>query len=362
ADLLYHRLLTIKKEDRESLIHTATDGEIYGHHEPYGDMALAALIKKVEDREDFTITNYAAYLSNHPALDEAFLYLGEEEKGTSWSCSHGVSRWYKNCGCHTGGDDTWNQKWRTPLRESFDHLSKEIDTIFEREVRHIFKDQQDPWDLLHGFAPVASALIDMKSFLSSYALDHEDEQTLATLLIGQQYKHFCYTSCGWFFNDLAGIEPRQNITYALMALQLYQKFSTQDLLAQLLEDLLKAKANRKQDGTGKDIALEELKTLPGEVEAALFFILNRRVAQEKDYSKEYGYFSLDAYNKQDNHTQVLRITNKLTLTTYVCTATDPNPEKSTLEYTITSLDINHQTQQSFFLEQNMIPLRMRDLL
>ncbi len=362
ADLLYHRLLSIKREERQSLIHTATDGEIYGHHEPYGDMALAALIKKVEARDDFTITNYAAYLSSHPAQDEAFLHLGEEEKGTSWSCSHGVSRWYKNCGCHTGGDDSWNQNWRTPLRKGFDTLREELDAIYVREVQRLFNDQQDPWKLLNSFAPVASALTDMKSFLAPFSLSNNEEQTLANLLIGQQYKHFCYTSCGWFFNDIAGIEPRQNITYALMALQLYQRYTEKDLLALLLKDLAQAKANRKQDGNGKDIALQELKALPGEVEAALFYILNRKVAQENDYSNEYGYFFLDQYTEQDSHTQVMKITNKLTLSTYLCTATDPNPEKSILEYTITALDLKNQTQQSFFLEQDMIPLRMRDLL
>ena len=362
ADMLYQRLLVIKKEERQRLIHTATDGEIYGHHEPYGDMALAALIKKVEERQDFTITNYAAYLEKNPAQDEAFLHAGEAEKGTSWSCSHGVSRWYKDCGCHTGGDESWNQKWRTPLRAGFDHLSIEIDAIYVKEIQRILGEQQDPWDLLNTFAPVASELITMQNFLSNLAICDEDKQTLANLLIGQKYKHFCYTSCGWFFNDLAGLEPKQNITYALMAIQLYQRYSEKDLKGILLAELVKAKANRKQDGTGKDIVKEAEQTLPGEVEAALFFLLNRRIAQEKDYVEEYGYFTLDEYTRQDAHCQVLRITNTLTLSTYLCTATDPKPDQSTLEYTLTSLDVAHNTQQSFFLEQDKIPLRMRDVL
>ena len=119
ADAMYRTIRDIREADRVPLINTATDGEIYGHHEPFGDMALAALVKKSCEKDDFMLTNYAAYLNEHPAARKAVLHLGEEGRGTSWSCSHGVSRWYKDCGCHTGGQDGWNQKWRTPLREGF---------------------------------------------------------------------------------------------------------------------------------------------------------------------------------------------------------------------------------------------------
>ncbi|HKL57376.1 MAG TPA: glycoside hydrolase, partial [Sphaerochaeta sp.] len=132
ADNLYARLLTIKREEGQPLIQTATDGEIYGHHEPYGDMALAALIKKVHERSDFRLTNYATFLEAHPATLHATLHEGEEAKGTSWSCVHGVSRWYKDCGCHTGGDESWNQTWRTPLRQAFDNLGKKIDACIHK--------------------------------------------------------------------------------------------------------------------------------------------------------------------------------------------------------------------------------------
>jgi hypothetical protein len=106
---MYKELVHIAKDQHPSLIHTATDGEIYGHHEPFGDMALAALIRKVNDNDRFTLSNYATYLERHPATLKAILHDGEDNRGTSWSCSHGVSRWYKDCGCHTGGEQGWNQ-------------------------------------------------------------------------------------------------------------------------------------------------------------------------------------------------------------------------------------------------------------
>jgi hypothetical protein len=362
ADSLYQRLVAIKQEDKPSLLHTATDGEIYGHHEPYGDMALSALIKKVEERDDFTFTNYATYLKDHPATELAYLHDGEEAKGTSWSCIHGVSRWYKDCGCHTGGEEGWNQKWRTPLRLAFDNLSKEIDAIFTNEVTKALGNAIDPRELLYQSSVVVSHLKDMDSFLSSYTNDAETKHTLAMLLEGQKYKHFSYTSCGWFFNDLAGLEPKQNIAYALMAVDLYNPFSKKDLLGQLLEDLDKAKANRKQDGSGKTLAKEILKNLPGEVEAALFFALNRRIARKQDYADTYGWFQLESYTEENEHADKLLVTNTETLAQFICTARDPNPKQATLEYIMEIHERGTDTVKTTKIGHNQIPLRMRDQL
>ena len=360
ADQLYERLLAIAKTEGQSLIHTATDGEIYGHHEPYGDMALAALIKKVQDRKDFQFTNYATYLEAHPATDWAYLHVGEEAKGTSWSCSHGVSRWYRDCGCHTGGDEGWNQKWRTPLRQAFDHLANKLDAIFETEVVNLLGRDVKPREFLHSFSPTILDHNDMDSFLSRYTQDPDTKNTLAKLLLGQKYKHFSFTSCGWFFNDLAGLEPKQNIVYALMAIRLYEGFIKESLLEILLEDLQKAKANRKQDGTGRTLAIEASKELSGEVEAALFFTLNRRISLHGDYEDTYGYFKLVEVKHQDTETMVLAISNTQSLDDFLCTVIDPHPEAAVLQYTIT-IQSRDEENQTNFLTHDDIPLRMRDL-
>lgn len=366
ADNLYASLLSIKRNDQQRLIHTATDGEIYGHHEPYGDMALSALIKKVQERSDFTLTNYATFLSANPPSLHAELHEGEESKGTSWSCSHGVSRWYKDCGCHTGGDDSWNQKWRTPLRNAFDHLGHEIDAAYDKEVSAIFSSTLDPQDLLLQFGPVASEIISMEQFLNDLQKDHpfdsEQKTKLASLLLGMKYKHFAYTSCGWFFNDIAGLEPRQNIVYALMALDLYKKYIPENLLAMFLEDLELAKSNRKQDGTGQNLALQALEVLPGEVEATLFFVLNRKMALQDDHDDFYGLFKLLEFDAKDVQTTVLEISNTLSLVCYQCTILDPDPIKSALTYTITIRDEETGDIQSYFIDSEDIPARMRDVL
>lgn len=362
ADNLYSRLISIRDKDRQPLIHTATDGEIYGHHEPYGDMALAALVKKVQDRDDFQFTNYATYLQTHPPMEKAILHAGEEAKGTSWSCSHGVSRWYKDCGCHTGGDDSWNQKWRTPLRDAFDNLSTAIDTIYKNEVQSLLGKKTDHIGLLSAFGPVASELVSMEEFLKPFDLDEEGKAKLARLLLGQKYKHFAYTSCGWFFNDLAGIEPKQNIVYALKAQECYEGFTETNLLMKLLEDLDLAKANRKQDGSGETIGMEALQQLRGEVEAALYFILHKRISNLPEISDSYGIFTLESFDEFDPDNVQLVVKDTQSLSTYRISASDTNPDTSTLNYSIQVRRDGETEAMPYYVDNDDIPSRMRDKL
>lgn len=362
ADLLYDRLLSIRNTEKVQLIHTATDGEIYGHHEPYGDMALAALIKKVSDRNDFEFTNYATYLAAHPATEWAHLHEGEEAKGTSWSCSHGVSRWYRDCGCHTGGDEGWNQRWRTPLRKAFDHLSLSIDSIYHTEAKQLLGSDAQATSLLQAFGPVASLQMDMETFLKQYSDKDEVREKLAKLLLAQKYKHFSYTSCGWFFNDLAGLEPRQNITYALMAAQLCQHFTTDELVMTLLDDLGKARANRKQDGNGQNLAMEILQQLKGEVEAAFYFTLNRRIANKDDFSTTYGDFGLVSFSEHEGQPVSLVLVNNQSLVRYECSALDLHPDAMQLEYSITVQSTEEEDAQTYFLDHEDISIRIRDEL
>lgn len=309
ADNMYSYLLEIRDSDKNMLIHSATDGEIYGHHEPYGDMALAALIRKVEERNDFIFDNYGSYLSKHPAVKHAVLHRGEEGKGTSWSCSHGVSRWYKDCGCHTGGEDGWNQEWRTPLRNSLNNLSIKLDTIFEREISRIFKNQLSSEKLLSYASDTFIGKKTVKDLLSELHriedFSNEEDNAIANLLSGIKNKHFSFTSCGFFFSDISGIEPRQDINYALYAIKMFQPFAKEDLLLPFLSDLKDAKSNIKSIGNGMSIAQDEMKEIPGDTEAALYFFLNRLLANETDWKKRYGRFLLSSYSAYDERTNII---------------------------------------------------------
>lgn len=322
ADGLYDTLLKIRETDDVGLLHAATDGEIYGHHEPYGDMALAALIRKVEERDDFEFTNYATYLEKHPPKETAVLHQGEEGKGSSWSCAHGVSRWYKDCGCHTGGEEGWNQAWRTPLRRSFSNLKNKMDLIFSIEVNKIFKGQIDSETLIRKAGCTFSGT-SMRSFIEGLHQEYEFEAfhdiEIAHLVTGMKNIHFSFTSCGFFFADLSGIEARQNIQYAIHAIRLYQPFYEDDLLLPFLADLRYANSNIKGIGDGMLIAQEEMKGLSGETEAALAFYLNRNFAYEQDYILGYGKFSLENYYMDESRNRVIHIFDNETLDNFYFT-------------------------------------------
>lgn len=299
ADNLYNVIKNISNKDNTNFIHTATDGEIYGHHEPFGDMALAALVRKVLERNEFEFTNYATFLEENPPTKRAILHSGEDHKGTSWSCFHGVSRWYKDCGCHTGGEPNWNQKWRLPLRIAFNNNANRLKEIYNKRILEIFDSKLDPFKLLMDYSVVVCGSIKMEQFIDNLVASYNEakgfETEIASLLVGIKNTHFSFTSCGWFFNDLAGVEPVQNIKYALYSINLFQKYSKESLLTPFLKDLKLAKCNNKSDGDGMTIAQKSLNLLPGEVEASLFFILNRLIAKIELYENSYGRFLLTKY-------------------------------------------------------------------
>lgn len=303
ADSLYAKLLYIKNTDHTSLIHTATDGEIYGHHEPFGDMALAALIQKTKERNDFVMTNYGTILEKNPTKLHAILLDGEENRGTSWSCCHGVSRWYKDCGCHTGGEESWNQKWRTPLRKALSLNADRLDSIFANQTSKIFKDQITPEGLLHIAGPAIAGSVKMNKFIQSlhdkFVFNSLYDQDIANLITGMKNKHFSFTSCGFFFSELSGIEPQQDIMYALYAIKLYQKYYSEDLLYPFLSDLNLAKSNIKNQGTGMSLAQAMLNEISGEVEAALYFYLMYSMTEHVKRVDTYGRFILLNLEKKE---------------------------------------------------------------
>jgi alpha-amylase/alpha-mannosidase (GH57 family) len=163
-----------ESKGRPQLIHIATDGETYGHHMKFGDMALAYALDKGLFSRGLEVINYGAFLKRFPPVYEVEIDEGPKGEGTSWSCAHGVGRWEEDCGCTTGGKPGWNQKWRKPLRKAFDLLRDELSLMFEREGGKIF---QDGWEARNGYIEV---ILDrsperIKTFFSRFALKDLDE-------------------------------------------------------------------------------------------------------------------------------------------------------------------------------------------
>ncbi|GAK53697.1 glycoside hydrolase family 57 [Candidatus Moduliflexus flocculans] len=244
------------------LVHVATDGEIYGHHERHGDMSLAALLTNKLPSIQVEVTNYSRFLAICPPTMQVELKPGSEDgEGTSWSCSHGVGRWYRDCGCAVDSPAGWNQAWRTPLREAFDVLRDGVAELFEESGRAILR---DPWAARNDYIeymldPTDETLAKFFERHAAHPLSEAEQSLALRLLEAQKYSMFTYTSCGWFFNDVSGLEPVQNMRYAARALQLVEGLASPDLETKMLNVLDNAVSNMPQYGTGKMMYLNYVK-------------------------------------------------------------------------------------------------------
>lgn len=245
-----------RSDTEREFVHIATDGESYGHHHANGDMALAYCLRHIEENKLTKITNYAQYLSKFEPEYEA-----EIHENSSWSCAHGVERWRSNCGCHTGGEGHWDQKWREPLRTALDNARETMIDIYQDGLK---KFVDDPWAMRNEYIDVIfdRSKPNVTKFLRKHVRVKPSDQErthIMRLLEMQRNAMLMYTSCGWFFNDISGIETLQILQYACRAIQLGESESNVRFEDQFLEDLDKGESNIKEEGTGKDIYLKNIK-------------------------------------------------------------------------------------------------------
>lgn len=232
------------------LTNIATDGETYGHHRAHGDMALSYALRYIETQKLAELTVYADFLEKHPPTHEV-----EIVENTSWSCVHGVERWRSNCGCNSGRPG-WNQEWRTPLRQAFDWLRDTLTPQFEQAAGGLFA---DPWGARDQYISVIlnRSHRSIDRFLHEQA-GHElnDCERVQALKLMELQRHLMlmYTSCGWFFDELSGIETVQSIQYSGRAVQLAQSlFNGTKVEEEYLKKLAAARSNIPEQGDGRKI-------------------------------------------------------------------------------------------------------------
>lgn len=240
----------VEKNNHPQLIHIATDGETYGHHHRFGDMALAYALNQIETNKHAHLTNYGEFLEKFPPLYEV-----EINENTSWSCAHGVERWRNDCGCNSGSRPGWNQAWRKPLRGALDWLRDTTTPLYEQKAAQFLK---DPWmarndyvELLFDRSPE-----EVGEFMERNAkgtLSEDETIQVLKLLEMQRQAMLMYTSCGWFFDDISGIESVQVIQYAARTIQLAEQLFGQSFEAGFLERLEEAKSNTPDFKNGRII-------------------------------------------------------------------------------------------------------------
>ncbi|MGE0871624.1 MAG: DUF3536 domain-containing protein [Kofleriaceae bacterium] len=231
-----------------ALCHIATDGETYGHHHRYGDMALAWALSQVEQGWNGTrLTNYAEFRAKVPATWEV-----EIVEHSSWSCAHGTARWRDNCGCNSGGRPGWNQAWRRPLREAFDWLRGQAATVLDNVGGLLFR---DPWAARDGYIDVVigRGQAARDRFLETHASHVLDpSERVRALLLMEMARHamLMYASCGWFFDELSGIETVQCMQYALRVAELVEEIGGGPVEPELIDRLSSAQSNIAEEGNG----------------------------------------------------------------------------------------------------------------
>lgn len=226
--------------DQVQLVHIATDGESYGHHHKHGDMALAYCLDYIEKNNLAKITNYGLFLEKFPPTWEVEIF-----ENSSWSCVHGVERWRSDCGCSSGMNPGWHQQWRAPLRNSLDWLRDKLINVYEKELSRYTK---KIWEARNAYIEVILDRSDenvdkfLKKYCGNIPQNHHKTRVLR-LFEMQRNAMLMYTSCGWFFDEISGIETTQILQYADRAIQLAESESSVILGKEFLNRLKTAPSN-----------------------------------------------------------------------------------------------------------------------
>jgi len=239
----------------------ATDGEIYGHHEAFGDMALAYLIDVAAPRRGLELTNFASYLAQNEPRFEVELKKGPNGEGTAWSCSHGVGRWKEDCGDSAGGRPGWNQKWRAPLRAGVNALCESLWSRYEAGAAGLLADPVRARDDYIAVVENRTSAT-LEAFLASHAartLTESERSRALSLLESQRNAELMFTSCGWFFSDISGLETTQILLYAARAIELAGTEHWLELEKHFLAQLKGAVSNVPGKGTGANIYINSVR-------------------------------------------------------------------------------------------------------
>ncbi|MBW3614056.1 MAG: DUF3536 domain-containing protein [Actinobacteria bacterium] len=225
------------------LVTVAADGETFGHHHHWGDRLIAYALAVEAPKRGIEVTNVAGFLRDNPPGEPV------EVVESAWSCAHGVGRWKQDCGCSTGSQPGWNQRWRRPLRAALDVVREAVDEVFERRGAEVMA---DPWVARDDYVQVLLGAETPEAFASRH-VTADDPVVALTLLEAQRHSLAMYTSCGWFFDDLAGLEAVQVLRYAARAMDCLAEIGEEPPLSEFLDVLGEARSNVAGEGDGRDV-------------------------------------------------------------------------------------------------------------
>lgn len=274
GDRLADRVLgAMQHDDDDRMLMIATDGETFGHHHRFGEMALAWTFRRLHETPDVRVSGLVEFLRAHPPQHEVQIH-----SPSSWSCAHGVERWRSDCGCSTGGRHGWQQHWRAPLRRALDALRDRVAEVFDREGRRMLN---DPWAARDDFGRVLAGLDSIDDVITRHAhpnISDLDRQCAFDLLRAQFHMMLAFSSCGWFFADPAGIETVINLRQAARAIELTERWTSDALEDQFVSSITLMRSNERREGDGAAIWARHV--VPARIAGGLTVSLTRNPGGE----------------------------------------------------------------------------------
>jgi len=301
------------------VVHVATDGESYGHHFKFGDRCLAYGLEVEAAARGLRVTNYGQFLVENEPQWEVEIKGGIDGEGTAWSCAHGVGRWSRDCSCHASAPEGWNQKWRAPLRDALNYVRDVAARVYAEQGGELFR---DPWGARDDYVEllVEPDRARRAEFLARHAggpLSEADERRALTLLELQRSSLLMFTSCGWFFNDISGIETVQVLKYAARAMDFMAELRVTMPRQGVLERLAEAESNTGKHGNGADIfreLVERVRVAPARIAASL------AISSLVDKSAQDGEIAGHAFRltdfRQEQHGRLALATGRIVLETF----------------------------------------------
>src|SRR5436190_4878143 len=239
---LVHRVVDTAADETPVVV--ASDGETFGHHHKFSERTLSYALAHEAPAAGVRVLSAAALVDEYAPTHEVRV------RESSWSCVHGIARWYEDCGCSTGGQPDWHQAWRGPLRQALDLLRDFGASVFEERGQPVLR---DPWAARDAYVDVVLGRRTIDDFLAEHRGPDVDDVVALSLLEAQRHALLMYTSCGWFFNDLAGIETLQVLRYAARCIDLLEEIGESPPVGEFLDILSRGASNDPREGNGRDI-------------------------------------------------------------------------------------------------------------
>lgn len=341
------------------IVNVALDGETFGHHKKFADMALASFIKKVEREKNISLISYEEFLNRFEVKDEITII-----ENSAWSCAHGVGRWKEDCGCSISQRADINQKWRKPLFQAMHFLKNELLKIYLKKMSFFTK---DPIKIRNEYIEIIldSSFKNIEKFIktqTSKTLTEEEKTQFLKLLLMQKYSMSMFTSCGWFFDDLLNIETQQIILYAANAIELAKDISNIDLEEPFKKILQKAKSFNNKNG--EEIYNENIKPrIINLKKIAVFFSIYTLFESQENLKKYYCYsiemksHNLFYHNKKHLSLLEAQITSDTTLEKYHFYCAAIHFEDQNLIVGISENKINFDSIKDLFFSENIDHLK-----